>query len=228
MSPDLTDVRLVITSGPTRANIDAVRYITNRSSGRLGRRIAIEALALGAEVTVIAGEGSVVPERSEVGLGEWKRLALRRIETVGDLLQVLRDELSGPEHVDAVVHAMAVLDYVPEQEREDKMRSGRDSLTVRLRPTPKVIGKITQWSPRSVLVGFKLEVDSSEEQLQQAAVSLMRKSGASLVVANDLTRIRDEQHPALIVGTGGRIHARPGTKSEIAGELCSVLGNALR
>ena len=67
MAKDLTGKRVLITSGPTRADIDAVRYISNRSSGRLGRSIAIEALVLGARVTYVAGPDAAAPVPDDDG-----------------------------------------------------------------------------------------------------------------------------------------------------------------
>lgn len=227
MAEDLVGQRILVTSGPTRANIDAVRFISNRSSGRLGRTITIEALARGAHVTMVAGPGSVTPQEEEVTEDDWERLRILPIETVPDLLQTLQEELMARPRHTAVVHAMAVLDYVPQHEETKKVPSGKNRWTIKLTRTPKVIRKVKEWSPRSFLVGFKLEVDKSEEKLTDIATALMRQSRADLVVANDLSRIRDEQHPALIVGTGGNVLSTPRTKTEIARELCDVLAHAL-
>jgi phosphopantothenoylcysteine synthetase/decarboxylase len=228
MPNDLTDKRILITSGPTRAHIDAVRYISNRSSGRLGRRIALEALALGARVTHVIGPQSAAVAPDDVSPQEWGRLRTVPVETVVDLLQALQQELTSPERYDALVHAMAVLDYVPEQTRTDKVPGNRKSWEVRFVPTPKVIRQVKVWSPRTFLVGFKLEADVDEDRLLEIALAAMRASRADLVVANDLKLIRDETHPALIVGSGGTVLARPRTKSEIARELCRILAESLR
>ena len=228
MSRDLSTRRILITSGPTRANIDSVRYMTNRSSGRLGSRIATEALARGGRVCLVAGPGSRVPTEDEMSAEEYSRLTIREIETVRDLLEVLRTELTEQgRHYDAVVHAMAVLDYVPVQTTDGKMRSGREEWVLKLTPTPKVIERIKTWSPRSYLVGFKLEVDADEVELQERATALQRTSRANVVVANDLSRIEGGRHPALIVGRGGEVLARCGTKAEIGRELCSILARVL-
>jgi len=227
MPASLSDKRILITSGPTRADIDAVRYISNRSSGRLGCRIAIEALALGARVTFVAGPESALPSRKDVSDQEWARLRIVHVETVEDLTKALEGELTARERYDATVHAMAVLDYVPEKSEERKVPSSKETWTVKLVRTPKIIQQIKVWSPRTFLVGFKLEVGKDEERLLEAGAASMRKSRADLVVANDLLQIRDEYHPALIIGTGGHVLARPRTKSEIARELCRIIAQAL-
>jgi phosphopantothenoylcysteine synthetase/decarboxylase len=227
MPQDLSGKRILITSGPTRADIDAVRYISNRSTGRLGCRIAVEALALGARVTLVAGPASAVPTADDLSAEELSRLRVVDIETVPDLLTTLKQELSARPRYDAVLHAMAVLDYVPQIVHAGKVRSGRDTWTIQLMPTPKVIRQIKLWSPRTFLVGFKLEVDKTDDRLREIALAFQRESNTDLVVANDLARIRDENHPAIIVGSGGNVVATPRTKSEIARDLCRILAEAV-
>jgi phosphopantothenoylcysteine synthetase/decarboxylase len=227
MPQDLSGKRILITSGPTRADIDAVRYISNRSTGRLGCRIAVEALALGARVTLVAGPASAVPTADDLSGEELSRLRVVDIETVPDLLTTLKQELSARPRYDAVLHAMAVLDYVPQIVHAGKVRSGRDTWTIQLMPTPKVIRQIKLWSPRTFLVGFKLEVDKTDDRLREIALAFQRESNTDLVVANDLARIRDENHPAIIVGSGGNVVATPRTKSEIARDLCRILAEAV-
>jgi phosphopantothenoylcysteine synthetase/decarboxylase len=223
MPHDLSDRRILITSGPTRADIDAVRYLSNRSSGALGCRIALEALARGAEVVLVAGAGSITPERRELTEDEARRLRVLPIETVSDLLRTLESELRGAAPPHAILHAMAVLDYVPAETSAEKTPSGRDEWTLRLVGSPKVIRSIRDWAPRACLVQFKLEVGLSEESLIRAALASLKANRSDLVVANDLTQIRGETHPALILSPDGEVLARPQTKGAIARALCDVL-----
>jgi len=227
MPPTLAGKKLLITSGPTHASIDAVRYLSNRSSGRLGSRIAVEALALGARVTMVVGPDSATPPREDLSEDEWARLHVIPVETVTDLLRTLEEELTRRERYDAVLHAMAVLDYVPEHEEKQKVRSGKDTWSLKLVRTPKIIQQIKVWSPRMFLVGFKLEVDKPEARLREIGAASLRENRADLVVANDLSQIRDERHPALIIGSDGNVLNRPQTKSEIARDLCRILARAL-
>jgi phosphopantothenoylcysteine synthetase/decarboxylase len=227
MPEDLQDQSILITSGPTRANIDAVRFITNRSSGRLGSTIGAEALSRGANVTMVTGAGSRKPQKSSMTADAWNRLSIVPIETVSDLIGTLEQELTQPPYCTAIIHAMAVLDYVPERVQDTKVRSGKEEWTLRLKRTPKVIDRIKEWSPESYLVGFKLEVNKDDAEMCRIACKLMEKTGSDLVVANDLTNIRDERHPALLIGDQGNIVAQPQTKSDIASELCDVLERVL-
>ena len=226
MTDTLADTTVLVTSGPTRADIDAVRYIGNRSSGRLGCRIATEALGRGASVILVAGPGSVVP--TDLKPEQRGRLRVEPVVTVDDLLQTLKGILTDGTPPDAVVHAMAVLDYVPADTAARKTPSGREEWQLTLVPTPKVIRRIREWAPDTLLVQFKLEVGITEDELRQAALESLRKNRADLVVANDLTRIRDEVHPALIIDPEGEVLARPGTKGEIARSVCDVIERRLR
>jgi phosphopantothenoylcysteine synthetase/decarboxylase len=218
---------ILVTSGPTRADIDAVRYVSNRSSGRLGARIAAEALRRGARVTLVAGPDSARPGPDELTAEELTSLEVVDIETVDDLMAALEAELTGPDPPEAVVHAMAVLDYVPEQAAAEKVPSGREGWELRLVATPKVIRKIKDWAPDTLLVAFKLEVDQPQQELQRRALEALRAADADLAVANDLRLIRGERHPAVVLNPAGEVLARPQTKSEIAATLCDLLAAAL-
>jgi phosphopantothenoylcysteine synthetase/decarboxylase len=215
---------ILVTSGPTHAPIDAVRFLSNRSTGRLGVQIALEALSRGARVIFVQGPDSARPDPGDEA--QAARLSVCRIETVDDLIAALESNLTAGR-VDAVVHAMAVLDYAPAEPAAEKVRSGRAEWTIRLVPTPKVIGRVRALSPESVLVGFKLESGADEAGLVAAATALAAASGAALVVANDLTHIGDGRHPALLVSPEGEIVGRPGTKTEIAAALCDWLEGRL-
>ncbi len=217
---DLGGRHILITSGPTHSPIDAVRYIGNRSSGRLGCAMATAALDAGAHVTMVAGPGSVV-------LGPRDGLHIARIATVEDLIRTLEDILTAGEVPDAVLHAMAVLDYVPAEPSSEKTPSGKDAWTVRLVRTPKVIRLIRDWAPDALLVQFKLEVGCTDGELASAATDSMRGNRSDMVVANDIARIRDDVHPALIIGADGDVLARAGTKGEIAERLCAILAQRL-
>jgi len=227
MAASLAGKRLVITSGPTRANLDAVRFISNRSTGRLGARIAVEALDRGAQVALVAGPESIVPAQSDLPADAWDRLRILPIEAVADLMETLQRELTGDAPPDAVVHAMAVLDYVPESASDEKTPSGRNGWEIRLVKAPKVIRSIKEWAPKAFLVQFKLEIAKSDERLREIALASLMANHADLVVANDLQRIRDEEHPALIIAPDGTVLARPGTKTEIAAQLCDILAQKL-
>lgn len=212
--------RLVITGGPTRAYLDAVRYLSNRSTGRLGALLAEEAAAAGAEVLYVHGPGSRLP-RPATGPG---RLETAAVETVAELEALLRERI-GSRSYHAMVHAMAVLDFAPLEVRPGKTGSGEEWV-VRLVPTPKVIDLVKRWDPDIFLVGFKLEAGKDDEQLAAAARRLLARSGADAVVANDLSSLDGGGHRALLVRPGRVPEAVMG-KEEIARRVVALVAEAL-
>ena len=211
--------RLLITSGPTRGYLDRVRFVTNKSTGRLGTMVAERALRAGAQVTFIFGKGSLTPTARP-------RLDLVEVETVGDLLRAAERELTSTPH-HAVIHAMAVLDYEPAERLPEKTPSGRKEWVLRLRPTPKVISRIKDWAPGALLVGFKLEDDLSDEELIAAAQALAQGNDAAFVVANNLAEIEQGRHRALFVAPDGSLLAEVTGKEAIAEELLGQVAEQL-
>ena len=210
--------RLLITSGPLRAPIDAIRYLANTSTGRLGSRLAREALNRGAAVTYLCGPGAVRPAPEEIRKDREERLKILPVNTFDDLMRIIGDEL-GSRTYDVILHAMAVLDYVPERAGSAKTPSGRDRWTLTLVPTPKVIDMIKRWDDHVLLVGFKLEVGAGREELIAGALETARRSGADLMVANDLKEIGPDRHRALLVASDGRVLGEYADRSGIAAGL---------
>lgn len=186
---DLTDRHIVVTLGGTREAIDPVRFIGNRSTGRMGVAIADAALARGAEVTVIAGAVEIaLPLGADV----------IRVESTADLRAALLRLTARPDGsagFDALVMAAAVADFRPVTPAERKLERGA-GLHLVLEPTPDVLaevgrivhgldsdGAVTREPLRPVplIVGFAAETGS----LMRAAEKLRRK-GADLLVANDV------------------------------------------
>src|SRR5438445_8833877 len=149
----LSGKRLLITAGPTRTPLDAVRYITNKATGRLGALIAEEVIRRGALVTFIYGRGSQTPVLRGPRLDH---LQLVPIETVDDLISVFKQEL--PKRYDALIHPMAVLDFQPDTVRPYKTGSHVEEWIVRLVPTPKPAKPVKALAPHSTLAGLRVEI----------------------------------------------------------------------
>lgn len=214
--------RLLITSGPTRAPLDAVRFITNKSSGRLGSLIAEEAIRRGAHVTFVYGRPSEAPVVRGTRHDDLRLIA---VETVEDLIKIFRQEL--PDEYAAVIHPMAVLDFHPSETRSHKTGSDVEEWTVRLVPTPKAIALVKELAPRAFLVGFKLEVGKSVPELQAIALDFLRKSHCDLVIANDLRQIEGGEHTGYFVTSEGRIAKTAVGKEAIARDLVQYLDEHL-
>ena len=219
---DLDGKRILITSGPTRGPIDAIRYITNKSTGRLGTIIAVQALSRGAAVTFLYGKGSLAPTADMVGDEDMSRLTLIEIETVDHLLQAVQGELSGKEY-DAVLHSMAVLDYVPDEYVAAKTPSGQNEWWVKLVKTPKVIKVIKELQPATLLISFKLEVSQTREELVEAAHRSLLSNRSDYVLANDLLDVERGYHVGYLVNSAGQVEAVVEGKEEIARQLLDVV-----
>lgn len=210
--------RVLITSGPTRAPLDAVRFLTNKSTGRLGSLIAEAALEAGAEVTFVYGRGSAIPV---VRAGHPGSLRLIPIDTVDDLVAVFRQEL--PKGYDAVIHAMAVLDFSPAAVREEKVASTEAEWVVRLVPAPKAAALVRDLAPAAFFVGFKLEVGKEDQDLIHTAHEWALRNRADLVVANDLRDIERGVHVGHLVRPDGRVETVATGKEAIARALIDLL-----
>ena len=172
--------RVLVTAGPTVEDLDPVRYLGNRSSGRMGYAIAAEALARGAQVDLVAGPTALEPPAgAEVfrvrGAEEMRTAVMARVAGDGDA-------------VDLVVMVAAVADYTPAGgARDAKLLRDRDELVLTLRRTPDILAALGRWRAgrdRPVLVGFAAEVG---DPVARAREKLRRKQ-VDLVVANDVSR----------------------------------------
>jgi phosphopantothenoylcysteine decarboxylase / phosphopantothenate---cysteine ligase len=184
---------VVVTAGPTAEDIDPVRAVTNRSSGKMGFALAQQARLMGATVTLIAGPVAL-PTPDGV-----RRVDVRSAASMRSALwQALRPDLSG---ADALVMAAAVADYRPAQASSRKLSSGETSLVLELVPNPDLLREIghARHGRRPVLVGFALETDSEAQAVQNARRKLAEKR-VDLVVANQASEAleRDDIRALLV------------------------------
>ncbi|HNT36528.1 MAG TPA: phosphopantothenoylcysteine decarboxylase [bacterium] len=188
---------VLVTAGSTRAPIDAVRFISNRSSGRLATEIAYELLRRGATVTFLHGIGSETPQEHATPIQK-RHLNTVAVESFDELHHSV-PTLMNATRFDCVIHAMAVLDYLPTEKIPGKIKSGRRELILKLAPAPKILPLFRMYAPNAFLVGFKLEVDVSTEELCQRAHKLIEQAGADMVVANLMPSEKPDLHTAYLV-----------------------------
>ena len=168
---DLVGRHVVITAGGTREPIDPVRYIGNRSTGRMGAALAEAALARGARVTLIAAAVEVpLPEGAEIV----------PVETAAQLRDALRGAMTADAAADALIMAAAVADFTPAAPRDRKIARA-DGLNLELSPTPDLLGEVAAAGSRAYLVGFAAETGD----LDRAPAKLAAKR-IDLLVANDV------------------------------------------
>jgi phosphopantothenoylcysteine decarboxylase/phosphopantothenate--cysteine ligase len=199
---------VLVTGGATAQPLDDMRIITNRSSGRTAVEIARAAFMAGYDTTLFLGHATVdAPGYIDV----------RRFTTVNDLIGLI-DSTGG---WDAVIHAAAVSDYSPERS-EGKIRSGKDELVIKLKPTRKVIGIMRERWPSARIYGFKAEPYSDKDRLVQAGRELMEKYGIDGVFANPISVASSERMESYLITPGG-VAAFSGPKEEFGSWVVGVV-----
>lgn len=191
---DLTGKTILITSGPTYAFIDAVRVISNRSSGRLGSTIASHVNRAGANTIQLAGENSITAKNIDHNT----TVNIQTFGTVEDFKQKIKHSIN-LHSPDFILMAAAVLDYIPSDVNQGKKNSQDVEWTIKLKKNEKIIEQIKQWSPTSTLIGFKLETKINIDELAHRALDLINRSGAKMVVANLLEDINATEHTAYFI-----------------------------
>jgi phosphopantothenoylcysteine decarboxylase/phosphopantothenate--cysteine ligase len=192
----LDGLRVLVTAGGTREPIDAVRFVGNRSSGRMGFAVAEAAAERGADVTVIA---------ANVGLPRARGIVYEDVETAAELEAAARRLFSA---ADVLVMAAAVADFRPREAAPEKLsKSGRESLELELERTPDVLSALAAARrPGQTVVGFAAE--HGEGAVERARGKLERK-GVDAIVVNDIARRdigfdADDNEVAIVTAAGER------------------------
>ena len=221
---DLAKRKILVTAGPTLEYIDPIRVIANKSSGKTGVAIAEEALSRGAGVTLVYGPGTAIPP---VGAN------IISVETSQEMYDAVVSELKSKKY-DVVIAAAAVADWKPEKEYEYKVPTSiKTELTVKLKPTPKIIDAVKKVRPDTFLVAFRAEYNLSDEKLIQSAYKRLKKAKADLITANDTGRngvgFEYDTNEVFIVDTNKKVvHVPLTTKREVAKRLFDVIISKLK
>jgi phosphopantothenoylcysteine decarboxylase/phosphopantothenate--cysteine ligase len=208
-------LRVLVTAGGTREPIDAVRYVGNRSSGRMGFALAEEAAALGADVTVIA---------ANVRLPRHPRIRYVDVQTAAELETAARD---GFPACDLLLMAAAVADFRPADPAAGKLKkAGRDGLAIELEPTTDVLGALAPLRrPGQVVIGFAAE--HGEGALDYGRDKLARK-GLDAIVVNDVSGagigFDALENEVTILTAAGERHVPRATKADVARTILEVAG----
>jgi phosphopantothenoylcysteine decarboxylase/phosphopantothenate--cysteine ligase len=170
---DLAGQTILVTAGPTCEDIDPVRFLTNRSSGKMGYALAEAANRRGAHVILVSGPTDLkIPDGVD-----W--VPVRATE---EMHQAVRERAA---NANVVIMAAAISDYRPAAQYDQKLKRNEGRLTLGLEPTPDILAELgRQKQPGRVLVGFAAETNAVAEN---ARGKLTRK-GADLIVANDVTQ----------------------------------------
>ncbi len=206
--------RVLITAGPTRERIDPVRFISNRSSGKMGFAVAEAAQAAGAEVVLIAGP---------VMLATPAGVQRIDVESAADMLAAVQQQVLA---ADVFISTAAVADYRPSKPVAQKIKKNATSLDIEVERTIDILATVAAGAHRPFVVGFAAETEHVE---QNARTKLLRKN-LDLIAANEVgdDKVFDKDDNALLLlWRGGRIELPPASKRELARQLIEVINERL-
>ncbi|MGI8578344.1 MAG: bifunctional phosphopantothenoylcysteine decarboxylase/phosphopantothenate--cysteine ligase CoaBC [Nocardioidaceae bacterium] len=210
--PDLRGRRVVVSAGGTREELDPVRFLGNRSSGRQGFALAKAAVARGAEVTLVA---------ANVSLPEPAGVRLVRVESTQQLFDAV---MEAADAADAVVMAAAPADFRPVRRAENKVKKRADGQTpaIELVENPDILAALVaeRSGPQRVLVGFAAETGDEDGGVLDHAQTKLRRKGCDLLVVNDVSGGAvfgaEATHAVILASDGVRLPVPEGTKTSLA------------
>jgi phosphopantothenoylcysteine decarboxylase/phosphopantothenate--cysteine ligase len=208
---DLTGETVVITAGPTREPIDPVRYISNRSSGKMGYNLAAAALRRGARVTLVSGPTALTPPTAATFVP---------VQTAEEMREAVLRHVSGAT---VVIKAAAVADYRVRRPSETKIKGKRD-LTLELTPNPDILAEVAAVRSGAFVVGFAAETND----VAANARAKLEAKGIDLLVANDVSQagigFDADDNEVLLIDRWGGTRALPRmAKSAVADAILSEI-----
>ena len=207
-------MRLLITAGPTREAIDPVRYLSNRSSGKMGYAIAEATLEAGHEVVLISGPVHLDPPRGA------HFISILTADEMHDAVhRYVRD-------CDILVMCAAVADYKPAKVSPQKIKKHEENLALELIPTRDILSSLPKKDRQFLVVGFAAETNDVEESAEKK----LRAKNCDLIVANDVSRAdsgmeSDENEVTILFQSGKRQKISRAPKKIIARELLKIFSN---
>ncbi len=168
---DLSAERLLITAGPSREPLDPVRYLSNRSSGKMGYALARTAVRRGAAVVLVTGPSALEPPAGVRAIA---------VTTAAEMRVAVLKEFAAAT---TVIMAAAVADYRPKLRAEQKIKRGKEPIELRLEPNPDIVRELGEKKGDKLLVGFAAET----EALTANAAKKMREKNLDMIVANNVT-----------------------------------------
>jgi phosphopantothenoylcysteine decarboxylase/phosphopantothenate--cysteine ligase len=168
---DLAEEAVIVTAGPTCEDLDPVRYLTNRSSGKMGYAVAEAAARRGARVALVSG-----PTVLEAPAGV-ERVDVR---TTAEMHRAVQERFKA---CSIAIFAAAVADYRPAEPHQQKLKRNKEALTIRLEPTPDILASVAREKGDRLIVGFAAETDHVAENARKKLAA----KNADLIVANDVT-----------------------------------------
>ncbi|MDQ0253776.1 phosphopantothenoylcysteine decarboxylase/phosphopantothenate--cysteine ligase [Evansella vedderi] len=214
INPEWHGKKILVTAGPTRENIDPVRFFTNRSSGKMGYAIAEEAAALGANVILVSGPTNLTPP---------KGVKFIPVESAEEMYQKV---MSNFEEMDIVIKAAAVADYRPKYTYDQKLKKKDGELVIEMERTKDILKTLGEKRVHQTLIGFAAE----SEKIEQYALGKLEKKQVDMIAANSIVAEGagfqgDTNELTLYRKQGEPVHIPMTTKSEAAKQLLEVAMN---
>ena len=216
---DMEDLRVLVTAGPTVEHIDPIKFITNRSSGKMGIAIARAAANRGAEVTLVYGTGTEAPPTN---------VRVIRTQKTEEMCEAFERELK--DQYDIIISTAAAQDFVVERPAEQKLRHS-EPVNIKLIPAPRVLDKARKLAPEAFIVGFKAEYRATDQQLLEVAKGKLQENELDMVVANDVSRPGagfGENTNDVIIATPSGQRRMSSLKAEIANAILDAAVAKLR
>jgi phosphopantothenoylcysteine decarboxylase/phosphopantothenate--cysteine ligase len=219
--PELSGKRVVITAGPTVEDLDPVRSLTNRSSGKMGFALAASAAARGATVRLIAGPVSLATPPGVERIDVRSALDMQRA-----LQSAFGADLAG---ADALVMCAAVADYRPSQQHTTKLKRSAGKLTLELVPNPDLLAELgaARRGQKPLLIGFAVESSQGDELVAAARLKLASKRVDAIVANYSADALGTDDTRAVLVTRDDERWLGPGPKRGVADEIMSFVAERL-
>ncbi|RZV38913.1 MAG: bifunctional phosphopantothenoylcysteine decarboxylase/phosphopantothenate--cysteine ligase CoaBC [Chromatiales bacterium] len=206
----LTGKKVVVTAGPTRESIDPVRYITNRSSGKMGYAMARAAAAQGADVILISGPVSLPPPPG---------IEVRKVVTAAEMFDVTHECIGD---ADIFVAAAAVADYRPADLKKQKIKKNEESMSIDLVRCPDILASVAALDAGPFTVGFAAET----EKVDDYARSKLEKKALDMIIANrvgDDCGFDSDDNSVNVLWDDGEQRFAEASKTELAHDLVELV-----
>jgi len=207
---DLFNKNILIIGGPTSESIDDVRIITNRSSGKTAKMLAINAFYRNANVELWLGKRAL----EEIA----RFIKIKNFESIKDLEKLI--EKNNIKKFGVIIVCAAISDYMPKKQK-GKIPSGQDKLTIELKPTSKLLPIIRKKAPKSKIIAFKVE--DKKENVEKKSLELLKKNNLDFVAGNTISAFEKGKNEILIVDKKGKSTLKKGKKENLANDILNLI-----
>jgi phosphopantothenoylcysteine decarboxylase / phosphopantothenate---cysteine ligase len=210
----LAGLNVLITAGPTRERIDPVRYLTNRSSGKMGFAVAAAAREAGAHVTIVSG-----PVQLQTPVG----VTRINVESARDMYAAVHRQIAD---ADVFIAAAAVADFQPVTIAKQKIKKQGLSVKLDLEPAPDIVKSVADMAKRPFVVGFAAETNDVEDN----ARSKLKRKKLDMIAANQVGEgiaFDCDDNALTVIWPGGKVEVARGPKIDVARQLIALISQRL-